>query len=844
MCAPMGTRTGDAISPRQPSPAVAGRGRSATVAVRAVVAAVAVVLVAVVVPPLAGASPAAAASPAVSTPAVTGSVIAVSGKGFGHGRGMGQWGAYGYAVVAGWSWPQILDHYYGGTALGALPADRQRITVELSRMNAAGWVAAAGSRLVIEGLAGEYGALRATLNPDGTWRIEQAADCAGPWTPVAGAEGFPAPLGIRFDRVGGVDEGAPVDALTRLCEADGRGTPYRGRLFGFATDRGTRVVNEVGMEAYLRGVVPRESPASWGTAGGGTGMHALRAQAVAARSYAATQARYPWALTCDTTNCQVYGGAAGEAATTDQAVADTAGLVRVRASGAVASTEYSSSTGGWTAGGSFPAVRDEGDDLAAGVNATAAGHHDWKTTITVAAVEAAFPEVGTLVSIDVTRRNGLGDYGGRVLEVVVRGTAGERTLSGWDFRGAFGLKSDWFAVSEDATCGSGGPPPPLGPLPAAEPTTFHPLVPTRILDTRDGTGALATRLGSGCTLAVTVTGRGGVPADGVRAVTLNLTAAEAAGDGYLTAYPCGAPLPSTSSVNYAAGVPVANLVTVPVGAGGQVCIFAYRTVHVVIDVAGWSSADATGARFTGVTPDRLVDTRDGTGLGGTRSPVAPGGVVPVAVAGRSGVPAGGEAGAVVLNLTVTESAGDGYLSAYPCDQPAYASALNHVAGATVANQVVVPLDAGGNVCVLSYAGGHVVADALGWYGPPGAPSGQRFTPLTPARIHDTRVGLPPGATRMAAGTAAPVAVLGQGGVPGGGVGAVSFNLTAADPGGPGYLSAYPCGGAPPNASNVNHDTARAAANLVTVPLGTDEQVCVFSYADTDVVVDIAGWFGP
>src|SRR5207244_3658755 len=116
--------------------------------------------------------------------------------------------------------------------------------------------------------------------------------------------------------------------------------------------------------------VPLESPASWGGLGGGAGMHALRAQAVAARSYAAAEARWPYAKTCDTASCQMYGGvtvqgSAGvssvEQAPTDAAVAQTAGEVRQFGNGQVARTEFSSSTGGWSAGGTFPAVPDEGD---------------------------------------------------------------------------------------------------------------------------------------------------------------------------------------------------------------------------------------------------------------------------------------------------------------------------------------------------------------------------------------------------------------------------------------------------------------------------------------------------
>ncbi|NNE10868.1 MAG: SpoIID/LytB domain-containing protein, partial [Ilumatobacter sp.] len=73
---------------------------------------------------------------------------------------------------------------------------------------------------------------------------------------------------------------------------------------------GNRVVNEVDVENYLRGVLPKEVPPSWGDSGGGSGMHALRAQSVAARSYGLSQSRYGYASTCDTSSCQVYGGAA------------------------------------------------------------------------------------------------------------------------------------------------------------------------------------------------------------------------------------------------------------------------------------------------------------------------------------------------------------------------------------------------------------------------------------------------------------------------------------------------------------------------------------------------------
>ena len=377
-------------------------------------------------------------------------------------------------------------------------------------------------------------------------------------------------------------------------------------------------------------------------------------------------------------------------------------------------------------------------------------------------------------------------------------------------------------------------------LPTPGPTTFHPLSPGRILDTRDGTGAPAGKLESGCTVAVDVTGVGGVPGDGVTAVSLNITATQAAENGYVTVFACAAGRPPTSSLNTRPDRDIANLVTVPVGTDGLVCFYTYRPVHLLADLAGWFGSEG-GSRMTGLTPARVLDTRDGTGA--PAIPVAAGGVVSVQVAGWGGVPASGVS-AVILNLTATESTSPGYLSAYPCDHNVYASALNYDTGQIVANHVLVPLDSAGRFCISSYAESDVIADVLGYYGADGEVTGSRFTPLAPSRIVDTRSDLPAGATRLGAADVLPVALLGTGGVPSAGVDAVMFNLASADAAAPGYLTAFPCGGQPPNASNVNHVESAAASNLVTVPLGTGGQVCIFSYADSHVLVDIAGYFSP
>jgi SpoIID/LytB domain protein len=180
-------------------------------------------------------------------------------------------------------------------------------------------------------------------------------------------------------------------------------------------------------------------------------MSALRAQAVAARSYAAAEDRWPYAKTCDTTSCQIYGGvtvqvpggiSSVEQAATDAAVAQTAGEVRRFGNGSVARTEFSSSTGGWTAGGMFPAVPDEGDNRSP--------HHTWTVAVPAATVEAAYPGIGSFRALDVTQRNGLGDWGGRVLSAVVRGSAGSVTATGDDLRSRLGLRSAWFKLATSA----------------------------------------------------------------------------------------------------------------------------------------------------------------------------------------------------------------------------------------------------------------------------------------------------------------------------------------------------------------------------------------------------------
>jgi SpoIID/LytB domain protein len=267
---------------------------------------------------------------------------------------------------------------------------------------------------------------------------------------------------LQLCNAGGFDGAGPLRSATATDTRH-----YRGELRAILHNGTQRLSNVVAIDEYLRGVVPRESPASWGnlgtcTAGRCTGMSQLEAQSVAARSYALAENRFStWgSQTCDTTSCQVYGGRARRAgggnistlehANTDRAIAATAGAIRRRSSGAPARTEFSSSTGGYTAGGDFPAVPDAGDAIPANP------HHSWRVTPSPATVVANLGLSGTLVSASVTARTPA-DGGRRAQTVTFVTTTGTFTRTGDQVRQGLGLKSTYFTL----TYSSG----PVGPVP-------------------------------------------------------------------------------------------------------------------------------------------------------------------------------------------------------------------------------------------------------------------------------------------------------------------------------------------------------------------------------------------
>lgn len=363
--------------------------------------------------------------------------ITLNGHGFGHGRGLGQYGAKGYAEDKGWSAARILDHFYGGTTAGTrdpsqllsvLLCDLEGVTICTTGPGITQITVTSAAPFHFEGVQNAFEANTAIrITYDATpghvgFIVERATGGCTPGTYLPVGEGFTGDPVIDLD---------PGTAMLQVCAPKAR--TYRGNLKVAINNAKARVVNVVTIEQYLRGVVPAEMPSSWHA-------EALKSQAVAARSYAlAGDNRFPTlAQTCDTIQCQVYLGFGHEQATTNAAIEATAGQVRLMSDGNVARTEFSSSTGGHTAPGAFPAVVDEGDATAANP------YHNWTATIQATQIESAYPTIGDFLGIEVLERNGLGAHGGRVKRVRVRGADANVEVTGDGLRSNLGLRSDWF----------------------------------------------------------------------------------------------------------------------------------------------------------------------------------------------------------------------------------------------------------------------------------------------------------------------------------------------------------------------------------------------------------------
>jgi hypothetical protein len=251
----------------------------------------------------------------------------------------------------------------------------------------------------------------------------------------------------------------------------------------------------------------------------------------------------------------------------------------------------------------------------------------------------------------------------------------------------------------------------------------------------------------------------------------------------------------------------------------------------------------SGALFHPLAPQRVLDSRPGVGnVGSFTTPWVTGTKRDVAVGGVAGVPA--NAGAVVLNVTVTGTTGASYLSIWPAGQSQpTVSSLNWTPGQTIPNAVTVKLGAGGKISVFNLSGNvDVIADVAGYYD---NIAGDGFTSLSPSRILDSRPGggnTGGYASPWGSGTKRDVAVGGLQGVPAN-ADAVVLNVTVTGTTGASYLSIWPAGQSQPTASSLNWTPGVTIPNAVTVKLGAGGKISVFNLSgNVDVIADVAGYY--
>jgi len=334
-------------------------------------------------------------------------VLFVSGHGWGHGVGLAQYGAYGYALH-GWTFDKIVAHYYPGTELGPAPVKKVRVLL-----------LAGASRAVVSS-----GAPFTVVDGNGTsHKLPAGPQALGP--------------ALKVTLSGGKAKALPGPLLfspgTAPLTLGGRG--YRGSLRVKTTGSALEVVNVVGLESYLQGVVPSEMPNRWPA-------EALASQAIVARTYALAHLKKggDYDLYSDTRS-QVYGGIGAEAPSSNAAVSETANQI-VLYDGEPADTYFSSSSGGKTANvqdvwSSPPvpylvSVPDPYDTLSP--------YHNWGPfRFSSAMIAGRFHVPGKVTDF---RANVTPS--GRVRTITFVGTKGEQTVAGSTIRASLGLRSTWF----------------------------------------------------------------------------------------------------------------------------------------------------------------------------------------------------------------------------------------------------------------------------------------------------------------------------------------------------------------------------------------------------------------
>lgn len=396
------------------------------------------------------------------------SSVTFYGQGYGHGVGMSQHGARGRALV-GQTAEEILAAYYNGATISTVKPTRRVRVLVLSGFAAP----SSTSPLVIRGRYGRWGLSgTSTTFPAGArlkaWRTRMTVGGVRTTTWKAKVYATDKTTVLYSGTLSGKPVVRPLATSTRLKLASRAGSydTYRGTLTLLLGTRAAKVVNTLGLDDYLRGVVPVEMPSSWPT-------EALRAQVIAARSYAVKElnpktGRYD---VFDDTRSQLYRGIKSERATTDAIIAAEPGAVlrydtkvikaffHSTGGGATENNEYAFVGSSGTPGTPVAYLRGITDRSPDGVPYDAsAPYYQWSTsTLTRSQLSAMFSndsrtKVGDLTKLDLRRRG----VSGRLYQVVMYGSSGTKTVSADVFRyvyntyrpsGAAYLRSNLFTTT-------------------------------------------------------------------------------------------------------------------------------------------------------------------------------------------------------------------------------------------------------------------------------------------------------------------------------------------------------------------------------------------------------------
>ncbi len=379
--------------------------------------------------------------------------------------------------------------------------------------------------------------------------------------------------------------------------------------------------------------------------------------------------------------------------------------------------------------------------------------------------------------------------------------------------------------------------------------------------------------GGSITVQVTGTGSGSnaVPSTAQSVVvTVTAIAGLTAKNGYLTVYPAGTNPPTASSLNYAPGMAIPNLVTATLGSGGSIDILSSSAnVNIVVDVEGYydpSSSSSTN-KFTPLPlPVRVLDTRcEGTLSGssyctGLNLPTAnqipaPGAssYIKVEVAGLGSIPV--TATAVSLVVTAAGPGSGGYLTVFPAGSsttPPETSNVNFHKDIASADSVTVAVGTGGFIYIYNSAGTatNVIVDINGYF----SSAGDTLTPSSPVRICDTRSLSPgdvaSGVSGQCANSGTPltpsggpitVQVTGIAGIPSTAQ-VVVANITVVNTTGSGYLTAWAAGATQPSTSNINWGKGQVMPNMVISALSSSGQMEIYCSSQANVIIDVVGWY--